>query len=653
METKNEDETQSKGFGPLNACWEKLDALEQSLLETRDNSFEFLEDQINRAIERIQSFEPSVSVIGQVKAGKSTLLNAVIGETSFLPSDVNPWTSVITAVHINSRSRPFNTRAIFRFFDAQEWDRLVNTGGRMGEMANRAGFEYEADEVKAQVQEMRETTEARLGDEFQSLLGESRTFAELDKDMIDRYICYGDPEDMQEGGQEGVYADITKTADLYIDVPGSIPGICLRDTPGVNDTFMMREQITLNSISESRVCVVVLSAHQALSTMDAALLRMICTVQQRQVVIFVNRIDELPDPIAESEKVGASIRKTLDRIGLDDSMTLLFGSGYWANCAIGDTLDKMAPASMNALASWAKAKRIPFATEQDKKAAAMQASGVMDLQVEIAERIVEGPAEWMLKEIQRDIVSITAMNEKIEKAAAHRASGSGAGMDDLRRSFEQLRTATLCKLDSDTDAAREFLLSRLERGQTVFLNAALEALESHIATYGENDSWSHDPSTLRTTMRSAYLTSMVKVRRAAEAAMENFHDKLHGELESELGLFSEDDSPEMPAVPDARAPTVLAKTLSLDLNGKWWQRIWGLGAKQRIRKKYSGIIHSETNELARELVDDFFNEHVGHVRSIVEEYTFDQTKFATTIMDCVVDGKTADRISDTSERSVA
>ena len=44
--------------------------------------------------------------------------------------------------------------------------------------------------------------------------------------------------------------------------------LCIRDTPGVNDTFMIREQITIRAIRESRICVVVLAAHQALSSVD-------------------------------------------------------------------------------------------------------------------------------------------------------------------------------------------------------------------------------------------------------------------------------------------------------------------------------------------------------------------------------------------------
>ena len=98
-----------------------------------------------RAIRRLQliesqidDFSATVTIVGQVKAGKTALINVLAGTPELLPSDVNPWTSVVTTLHIN-KPAPKNTRAEFRFFDRGEWDRLVRGGGRLGEMANRAG----------------------------------------------------------------------------------------------------------------------------------------------------------------------------------------------------------------------------------------------------------------------------------------------------------------------------------------------------------------------------------------------------------------------------------------------------------------------------------------------------------------------------------
>lgn len=653
MGVKTIKELHSEGFEELNAYWEKLDDLEQALHEVAEDAFEFVEEPIERALEKITSFEPSVSIIGQVKAGKSTLLNALIGETNLLPSDVNPWTSVITGIHLNSRNRPFDTRALFRFFDEEEWDRLVNTGGRLGEMANRAGFEAEADEIKSQVMEMRQTTEERLGDQFKELIGSSHAFEEIDKSVIDRYICYGDPEDLAEGDQEGVFADLTKTADLYIDVEGAPRGLCLRDTPGVNDTFMMREQITLNAISESRVCVVVLSAHQALSTMDMALLRIICSVEAREVLIFVNRIDELPDPTGEAEKIKSSIEKTLNRLGLDGGIEILFGSGYWANNALNGDLSGMAPASLTALEKFAAASGMPFATEDEKLLAAMAASGVPTLHKAIAKRIIDGPAGWMINDIKQDIDNIVSMTETVNDIAGSNNSGAVSAVDpqEIRLKISDKRRVTIDHFNEDAQEVRKFLEDRLKRAQQSFVSAALDALESHIATYGERESWNHEPTTLRMMMRTAYLTAGTKLRRKAEARMEENTDSLQEVLEVELGLYGDDKMPEAPELPDARPPTALARTLSLDLNSKWWQRFWGFGSKKRIHQKYSAVIVAETDPLIEELLTNYFDPHATRIRDTVEDFALDQGRFVHAILDALDGGK--DGKSDSTRRNVA
>ena len=74
---------------------------------------------------QLDSFEPSVTMIGQVKAGKTSLVNAMAGIPDLLPADVNPWTSVVTSLHMSPEADPADNSALFQFFDENEWDRLL------------------------------------------------------------------------------------------------------------------------------------------------------------------------------------------------------------------------------------------------------------------------------------------------------------------------------------------------------------------------------------------------------------------------------------------------------------------------------------------------------------------------------------------------
>src|SRR5690606_14481018 len=43
-----------------------------------------------------------IAVIGQIKAGKSTFINALARRPGLLPTDINPWTVVVTALHFRN-----------------------------------------------------------------------------------------------------------------------------------------------------------------------------------------------------------------------------------------------------------------------------------------------------------------------------------------------------------------------------------------------------------------------------------------------------------------------------------------------------------------------------------------------------------------------
>ena len=134
---------------------EQLDTLLQRLRETVTL---LAHDRVVNLHEELDKFAINVSLIGQVKAGKTALTNALIGKPDMLPSDVNPWTSVVTSVHINT-AKPVGKTAIFNFFTTQEWLDMVEAGGTLGAFANRAGFTDEADEMRMQIREMQLRTE--------------------------------------------------------------------------------------------------------------------------------------------------------------------------------------------------------------------------------------------------------------------------------------------------------------------------------------------------------------------------------------------------------------------------------------------------------------------------------------------------------------
>jgi len=314
--------------------------------------------------EKLQRFRVCVSLIGQVKAGKTALANGMIGRVGMLPSDVNPWTSVVTSINMNT-PRVQNKKAIFKFFNQEEWDGMLDAGSRVAKMAKNASFEDEFNAIRDQVENMQQRTVARLGKNFTMLLGNQHAFSEFNAELIKRYVCLGEEDETAE--REGRFADLTKSADLYMDNALFDYPITLADTPGVNDPFLVREAATLQNLGRSNVCVVVLSAHQALSTVDIGLMRILLSLKQEQIVLFINRIDELENPDAQIQEINSYIRTTLSEQGLSPDIPLIFGSAAWAEAQVRDDLVTLPEDSVTALQSLIAARqaRLPQGATDD------------------------------------------------------------------------------------------------------------------------------------------------------------------------------------------------------------------------------------------------------------------------------------------------
>ena len=296
--------------------------------------------------EQFDQFAARVSLIVQVKSGKTALANGLLGLNGLLPSDVNPWTSGATSMHVNI-AHPKGKKAIFQFFSQDDWNTLVEDGGRIADLARKAKFDTKLSELTQQIKDMKRRTETRLGRDFEVLLGNQHSFSEYDTDLIKRYVCLGEEDMLAE--TEGRFADLTKSADLYLTSDDFGYPVTIAATPGVNDPFLIREAAPLDNLGTSHICVVVLSAHQALSTVDIGLMRIISSLKSEQIVVFVNRIDELSDPDPQIREIDAYIQGMLAQQNLPTGIPVIYGSALWAEAAIAGDLGVLTEDSVEAL----------------------------------------------------------------------------------------------------------------------------------------------------------------------------------------------------------------------------------------------------------------------------------------------------------------
>src|SRR5262249_48950798 len=145
-----------------------------------------------------------VAVIGQIKAGKSTFLSALTRNPGLLPTDVNPWTAVITRMHFGRPGGP-TSGAVFRFYSAEDWDSIANKGARFRPLkavgqallrpfkdAKRRNADAEEAKLDRQRCQAVAVANRRLGKELQALLGGEHCVDTINRHLLERYLAAED-----------------------------------------------------------------------------------------------------------------------------------------------------------------------------------------------------------------------------------------------------------------------------------------------------------------------------------------------------------------------------------------------------------------------------------------------------------------------------
>lgn len=426
-------------------------------------------DAFKRQLERLDGWTARVAAVGQVKAGKSTFLNALVDQPDILPSDVNPWTSVVTDMRINIESDPA-LGARFEFFDDKSWDRIINGLPGVREMAEEMLPEFDAEELRRQTEEMRARAQRRLGKYYEKLLGSHHEYDILTRDLLERYVCAGpDAEEGLDREAQGRYTAITKVAHLYLRNPDFAVPTIVTDTPGVNDPFLVRDEFTCQSLNRSEVFLIVLSAHQALTEVDISLIRMLARNGARDVIVFINRIDELDDFTADTARIVEDVSARLFEAAPDRTFSIICGSAWWAGMAI----DAETPeAEIAELAHRPEMKR--FLTEHRgdcpdaPRERLMVASGLAEVKQRISEAVEYGAGARFLAEVmgetrtQMNALSLVSRRRRDtlqEQIEAYGSDQLEALIDDLEAELAHLEelgnqmSQLIEKAEIDLDAA--------------------------------------------------------------------------------------------------------------------------------------------------------------------------------------------------------
>jgi Dynamin family len=382
-----------------------------------------------------------IAVIGQVKAGKSSFINAFIGIPGLLPTDINPWTTAVTHLHFGCQNTPPDVAAQFTFFAANEWEQLTHGGGRIRELTQRLVPGFEVELLQERVAALRRRSEERLGPALAELLGRRHLFSALSREILARYVCSGAPG--QAGEHSGIYSDIVKSADLYFaNNDFGLPTTVI-DTPGTNDPFLVRDEITRRALEEADIYVVMLTARQALSSADVALLRILRGLQKDRIAVFINRIDELGDVLGDTPIVVQHVRTGLRREFPASEFPVIAGSAFWANLAITGSDGDIARVLSTKVKTYAERLEQQVrinAAEELPRETLLRCSGVPALSHGMASLTLNSHASHVLREARSLFTELAQVGRNatlqaitiVEAEERAAVSGQQQGEDELR-----------------------------------------------------------------------------------------------------------------------------------------------------------------------------------------------------------------------------
>lgn len=577
----------------------------------------------------LQAMVCRIAVIGQVKAGKSSLINALIRRPQLLPSDVNPWTTAVTRLHFKQSNQQNDVAAEFRFFDSHEWDELAVGGGRIRELTERLVPGFEATALGRHLRAMRDRAADRLGPEFTELLGQSHTFRTFDHKTLEAYVCAAkasirEPEDTLVGR----YSNITKSAHLYMNgSPFGFP-TTLVDTPGTNDPMLVRDEITRQSLDSADVYIVVLTARQALSTEDVALLRILRGLRKERIIVFVNRIDELADFDAELDAVESQITQSLRREFTGIDIPIVFGSALWANQAIKSepgASPAERPASLSAFQ-----KRLGLAgNSHDVRGVLLKCSGVPSLAEVLNSAIQQSHPVQVIRHLATSFSQLSDLHQSATQQALASINGAVGNaqarertIKDLAAALDRLRTVSTT-LERSVVAFETALISLAERELKTLQDALWAVVDEFKQTesqslIGAADSgnlgpvWQCDTGPLRQRLESEFVERFRLSERAILHAERDILPQLQkviaGILPGHLSGKGLNFAPTPMHPPSLGA---LGKIVALDLDAPWWTAWW---TTKRITEERS-------NELQRVIGEEFAPITVDLVRSARERLT--------------------------------
>ncbi len=221
---------ESKSFKELKVDFENLIKELQEIFKSEE-----FKDELTNTKEYLENQKFSIGITGVMNAGKSTMLNALMGE-EILGSAVVPETANLTIVkHGKPEAKVF-------YWNKQEWNRIEQAGNQL-------------DSIKEFIKE----TKKVFGDDLDKYILDDSYSENVD---IKNLVAYTSAE------ASGKKCNLVKYVELKSNLKFLEDGIEIVDTPGLDDPVIQREEITKEYLNQCDLMLHLMNVSQSATLKD-------------------------------------------------------------------------------------------------------------------------------------------------------------------------------------------------------------------------------------------------------------------------------------------------------------------------------------------------------------------------------------------------
>lgn len=204
-----------------------------------------------------------IGIVGKMKAGKSSLVNALFFKKAVLPTGLKPMTVTLTEVTYGDTNR-----VVVEILNQNDIEDLRQAVDSQDEEKSKA-----AKEILAQIEKSPEALTA---------LEEGKEEIQIQIDELPQYVAVG-----------GKLSGIAKLVKIYSNEK-SLQGITIVDTPGFNDPIISRGEATKSELSRCHILLFIHSIRDSYDSTEIELAKNQIAYDGISVIIdIVNQIDML------------------------------------------------------------------------------------------------------------------------------------------------------------------------------------------------------------------------------------------------------------------------------------------------------------------------------------------------------------------------